>query len=223
MKPLIYKLGFLLAILLFGCATKNSTDQKEKNSDATKNILHSDTRQEQRPSIPDFSTNQKIFPDTKQLQQKRLSILKTFYYTPSVAADYDTLVDVNYDGYRDYLISDYGASGTGYKYKIKVYMYSTRRKTYFLDKQLSSLVNPSFFIREHKITGFYIGLGGGWGRKLEWIKNRWIITKEFDVDNNGDSTIWEVNYPLRKEKGKVIRRFQMLPPVEILESNLYLK
>lgn len=224
MKLLISTAAFLFTILFLSCTTKNNTSKKTEIQVEDEDSLPAEVQITlPPPDIPDFRTKHKFFPDTKQLQQKRQSILKSFYHTPSVAVDYDTLVDVNYDGYRDYLISDYGASGTGYKYKIKVYVYSKRRKNYFLDEQLSSLVNPSFFIAEHKITGFYIGGGGGWGRKLEWIKNRWILTKEFDVDNNGDSTVWEVNYPLKNEKKRVIRPFQMLPPDEILESNRYLK
>ena len=70
------------------------------------------------------------------------------------------------------------------------------------------------------ITGFYIGNGGGSGGKLEWINNKWTTTKEFDVDKEGDSTKWNISYPLKKKKKVIVRPFQMIPPEEILETDI---
>lgn len=170
--------------------------------------------------IPIFDSSNTYLPDNRQLKRKREKILNQFLASNSPASsDYDTLVDLNYDGYRDYIIGYYGLAGTGFKYRIMAYVYSKKSNAYVFNKDISELTNPSFFINEGKITGFYIGLGGGHGKKLQWINKKWILTKEFSVSNEGDRTMWVIYYPNTQRQEKIVHSFQVIPPEEILETN----
>jgi hypothetical protein len=159
--------------------------------------------------------------DTTTLKGKREYLMNRFLieHTPS-APDYDTLRDLNFDGQKDYIIGFYGLAGSGIKNRVKIYFYNKKQNRYVLSEILTDLPNPTFYIEKKKITGFYIGNGGGDGARLEWIKGKWTITKEFSVSNEGDNTVWEVNYPLLKKKVKIVRPFQMIPPDDILETNI---
>jgi len=159
--------------------------------------------------------------DTSTLLGKRSWLMNQFLLENGlVSPDYDTLFDLTYDGLDDYIIGYYGKSGTGIKNRVNVYIYSQKRHFYMLDEQLSNLPNPTFYIKQKKITGFYIGNGGGVGQRLEWINKKWTITKEFEVDKDGDTTKWKISYPLKKKKEVVVRPFQMIPPKEILETDI---
>lgn len=163
----------------------------------------------------------RAYIDTSTLQGKRSWLINQFLIENGlVSPDYDTLFDLTYDGLKDYIIGYYGKSGTGIKNRVKIYLFNPKRHCYILDEQLSKLPNPTFYIKQKIITGFYIGNGGGRGGRLEWINNRWTITKEFDVDKEGDTTKWEINYPLKKKKEIIVRPFQMIPPEEILETDI---
>ncbi|MBI5856738.1 MAG: hypothetical protein HZB42_03725 [Sphingobacteriales bacterium] len=153
--------------------------------------------------------------DTSTLIGKREYIWNQ-YVTNNAPPEDDTLFDLNYDGNEDYVIRYYGLAGNGFKHRIEVYLFNKKRRVYIQDSLLSSFVNPSFYIAEKKITEFYIA-STGWGSRWEWINNKWIATKEFEVDNKGDSTIWTMYYPLKRETEKIKRPFQMIPPPEILE------
>jgi hypothetical protein len=221
MKGTYLILAFFSAFSFCQCNQKNSKDSKNVDSKIY-DTAKSATASYHLKDIPSFDTNLSFVPDTKELKQKRKIILTKFSETYSPAGPtYDTLVDINYDGYRDYFIGWYGSAGSGFKYRITTYIFSPSKNNYLLNSQISDLVNPSFFIPEHKITGFYIGLGGGHGSKLEWIKGKWLLTKTFEVDNNGDSTIWEITYPLTKKTETIRMHFQVIPPDEVLESNHY--
>jgi hypothetical protein len=159
--------------------------------------------------------------DTSTLQGKRSWLMNQFLLENGlVSPDYDTLIDLTYDGQKDYIIGYYGKSGTGIKNRVNVYLFNPKRHSYILDEKLSNLPNPTFYIKQKKITGFYIGNGGGGGSKLEWINNKWTLTKEFDVDKDGDTTKWKISYPSKNKKDVIVRPFQMIPPVEILETEI---
>jgi len=159
--------------------------------------------------------------DTSTLHGKRSWLMNQFSLERGlVSPDYDTLIDLTYDGQKDYIIGYYGKSGTGIKNRVNVYLFNPKRHSYILDEKLSNLPNPTFYIKQKKITGFYIGNGGGDGSKLEWINNKWTLTKEFDVDKDGDTTKWKISYPLKKKKDVIVRPFQMIPPEEILETDI---
>ena len=138
---------------------------------------------------------------------------------PSLSGN-DTLIDLNFDGEDDFIIGFYGQAGTGIKNRFNVYLSDIDKKCYILTEQLSDLPNPTFYIKQKKITGFYIGLGSGSGSRLEWKNGKWITTKEFVVVNEGEKSLWEINYPLKNKKERLVRPFQMIPPAEVLETNL---
>jgi hypothetical protein len=168
-----------------------------------------------------YDSLDKAYVDTSTLKGKREWIMNHFLIEnmPS-SADYDTLFDLTYDGYKDYVIGYYGQSGTGIKNRVKIYFYSVKTKCYVLNEQLSDLPNPTFYIKQKKITGFYIGNGGGGGGRLQWINNKWTRTKEFEVHNEGDTTKWKISYPLKKKKEIKVKPFQMIPPDDILETTI---
>ena len=159
--------------------------------------------------------------DTSTLQGKRKWIMNQFLLENGlVSPDYDTLFDLTYDGFNDYVIGYYGKSGTGIKNRVNVYLFNPKRHSYTINELLSDLPNPTLYIKHKKITGFYIGNGGGGGQRLEWIKNKWTITKEFEVENDDDTTKWEITYHLKKKKQVIVRPFKMIPPEEILETDI---
>lgn len=163
----------------------------------------------------------KAHVDTSTLKGKREWIMNHFLIENSPSSsDYDTLFDITYDGFKDYVIGYYGQAGTGIKNRVKVFFYDPKNNCYILNEQLSDLPNPTFYIKQKKITGFYIGNGGGGGGRLEWIKNKWTTTKEFEVDNESDTTKWKISYPLKKKKEVIVRPYQMIPPEDILETNI---
>ena len=163
----------------------------------------------------------RAYVDTSTLQGKQSWLMNQFLIENGLASpDYDTLFDLTYDGLKDYIIGYYGKSGTGIKNRTKVYLFNPKRHCYILDEQLSDLPNPTFYIKQKKITGFYIGNGGGHGSRLEWINNKWKTTKEFDVDKEGDTTKWKISYPIKRKKETIVRQFQMIPPEIILETNI---
>jgi hypothetical protein len=168
-----------------------------------------------------FDSLARVYVDTSTLPGKRNWLMNQFLIKNGlVTPEYDTLLDLTYDGHKDFVIGYYGKSGTGIKNSVKVYLFSPKSQCYILDEQLSGLPNPTFYIEEKKITGFYIGGGGGAGRRLEWISNNWTTTKEFEVDRDGDTSKWNISYPLKKKTEVIVRPFQMIPPEEILETGI---
>lgn len=168
-----------------------------------------------------FDSFARAYVDTSTLKGKRNWLMNQFLIENGlVSPEYDTLLYLTYDGHKDFVIGYYGKSGTGIKNRVKVYLFDQKRHCYTLDEQLSDLPNPTFYIKEKKITGFYIGNGGGGGGRLEWINNKWTTTKKFEVDKDGDTTKWIVSYPLKKKKEVLVRPFQGVPPEEILETGI---
>lgn len=112
------------------------------------------------------SDSKKVSEETLKTKSQRL--LKAFNEESKItSADSDTLIDLNYDNIKDFVIGYYGQSGTGLKNKIRVYLYDIKKDNYVLNEQLSNLSNPTFYIDEKTITEFYISNGGGSGNKLE--------------------------------------------------------
>ena len=217
-----YFLSFFLIIIFYSCQIAeskrnkaDSVDAKIAMSDVANSFVDSEVSQ---TSGYDSLSSEII--DTTTLEGKRHSILNLFIAENGLVSPSDTLFDLNYDGYRDYVLRYYGKSGTGVKNRVKVYLFESRDGFYYLDSVLSGLPNPTFYISKRKITAFYIGNGGGSGVRLEWINKKWTATKEFTVDSEGDSTQWLVNYPLKKFKKVVEQPFQMIPPASILETNI---
>jgi hypothetical protein len=158
--------------------------------------------------------------DTTNLTGKRQYILQQFQTeNPISLPGYDTLLDLNNDGVEDYIIGYYGQSGTGLKNRVSVYLYDGENDGYHFNEKLSGLPNPSFYMKQKKITWFYIANGGGDAGILEWINGTWTTTIEFDIDRQGVQAIWEITYPPKHKGEKIVRPFQPIPPDEILENS----
>ena len=216
---------FGTVIILASCdlAERKTTEQTTKDSVASyiDTMASPDSSNESSSYSDRFDSLTRAYVDTTTLPGKRSWLMNQFLIENGlVSPEYDTLLDLTYDGHKDFVIGYYGKSGTGIKNRVKVYLFDQKRHYYTLDEQLSHLPNPTFYIKEKKITGFYIGNGGGGGGKLEWINNKWTTTKEFEVDKDGDTTKWNISYPLKKKKEVVVRPFQMIPPEEILETGI---
>ena len=159
--------------------------------------------------------------DTSTLELKRQKIYNRFIVDNKLSTpQYDTLIDLNYDGSQDYIIGYYGQSGTGIKNKVEVYLLNETSGIYILDDQLSGLINPTFYISRKKITSFYLAHGGGGGDQLEWIGNKWVSSMEFYVKNKSENSKWEIYYPLSKRKKVLSIPYQFIPPKDILETNI---
>lgn len=218
---------YLIIVMLFfyaGCISENkkhSTLKKsfEKTKDTTSNA--SNIFSEPRLTyFYDSLLTAKV--DTSTLKGKRKFIMNHFLIenAPS-SSDYDTLFDLNYDGYKDYIIGYYGAAGTGYKNRVIVYLYSPVKKNYIQDENLSGLPNPSFYINRRKITSFYMAAGAGYGVELNWIDNKWIEVMSFDVENNpknNDSAFFTIKYPLKKKRQNYYSTYFYIPPSSFLEN-----
>lgn len=159
--------------------------------------------------------------DEAILKVKSQKLLKAFNSESDItSADYNSLIDLNYDKIKDFVIGYYGQSGSGIKNKVRVYLYDLKKQDYVLNNQLSDLSNPTFYVEEKKITEFYIANGGGSGSQLEWINGKWIVTKMFDVDKNEIKTVWKVTYPLKKKTEYFAKPYRMIPPKDILETRV---
>ncbi len=55
---------------------------------------------------------------------------------------------------------------------------------------------------------------------VRWINTKWTATKEFDIDKEGDTTKWKIIYPLRNIREEKIQPNQMIPPNNILETDI---
>jgi hypothetical protein len=209
--------------MIFTCCSQADREDDSpttiKNNPVIDTVLVNDLIINESATDP-YDSLAKADVDTTTLNGKREWIMNQFLIDHRQNPDFDTSLDLTYDGFKDYVIGYYGQSGTGIKNRVKVYFYQSRCNCFLLDEQLSGLPNPTFYIKKKKITGFYIGHGGGGGGRLEWLNNKWTRTKEFEVDNDDDSTKWMITYPLSGKKEVKARPFQMIPPAEILETNI---
>ncbi len=220
-------IGFVL--LVFAFVSCNPADKKLRAK--TTNVVKADSiiemdkqdedviKKDPPVAVDAYDSLRNLKINTKTLKGKRDYIKRQFILEqPGYMSD--TLFDLNYDGYKDYVIRLYRQSGNGIKNGVQVFFYNKRKHEYILNEQLSALPNPTFYIKQKKITSFYIA-GAGSGERLQWIKNKWRVTKTFYVnEDKGDSSIWKINYPLRHISIKLYRTFEMIPPKDILETNI---
>jgi hypothetical protein len=215
---------FFALLILTGCNLQERKAPQPANDSSHSKIdtSHSKPEKVEQPVETDpYDSLAKAFVDTTTLKGKREWIMNHFLIEyRSSSADFDTLFDLTYDGHKDYVIGYYGQAGTGIKNRVEVYFYDKKKNNYILNERLSDLPNPTFYIKQKKITGFYISIGGGGGGRLEWINGKWTPTKEFEVDNEGDTTKWIITYPLKNKKEVKIKPFQMVPPPDILETSI---
>ena len=218
-------LSFVFLCFIFSCTFKKS-EEPEKVLEKPQDMI--DTSKKEDPLELSYSeyydSLANVVIDTSSLVGKRKWIMHNFHLENRIThPDFDSLLDLNYDGEADYVIGYYGQSGTGIKNFIKVYLFNRTTQSYIFNDLLSELPNPSFYILEKKITSFYLANGGGNGIQLEWKNKKWVVTKEFEVDFKGDSSKWIISYPLEKKRQEIMASYQFIPPRNILETNFWEK
>lgn len=161
--------------------------------------------------------------DTSTSEGKRQHIMNHFLIEwGGLGPEYDTLLDLNYDGVDDYAIGWYGHAGNGLKHNWNVYMWHPELSAFKEDTNLTGKPNPSFFRKDSLITSFYIAYGGGSGEQWEWHNGKWQQTMNFYVENKEDKSDWVLTYPLTGKKKAIRHRYQGIPPASILKT-LYLR
>lgn len=216
---------YILILVLVGCtdSSNNSVNQASENkeeskNDTVKNVL--DIGQtEGMNTFSIYDSLETAIVDTTTLGGKREWLMNQFmvWNTPS-GPDFDTLFDLNFDGNHDYVIGFYGQSGTGLKHGIKVYIYNEQTGCYHKDSLLSSLPNPSFYLREKKITSFYLPYGAGYCTTLQWINGNWTIAESIEVVNDESESVWVISYPRTGKEKRIKHAYQGIPPQEILKN-----
>lgn len=131
----------------------------------------------------------------------------------------DTLFDLNFDGIDDLVFSYYAHAGTGRKEGQFVYI-NKSEKGFVKDSLLSSIRNPSYFLKKKKITGYYLAHGGGECIELKFFNKKWNVTNIITVDNEEENTIWNCFDPLTKKHKKLKTPYTYSPPNEIIETNI---
>ncbi|MDG1913375.1 MAG: hypothetical protein P8I55_02155 [Crocinitomix sp.] len=151
------------------------------------------------------------------LQGKRDQLIRDFFTNNSPSApDFGTLIDLNYDNYLDFIIGYYGQAGSGIKNRIEVHLFDPQKNNY-KQNQLSSIPNPSFYLEDKIITGFYLGEG----KKVEWIQYKWVTTKTTSVTYAPypDSAYSYINYPLTGKTDSVLDLYRGVPRQDILRND----
>ena len=133
----------------------------------------------------------------------------------------DTLIDLNNDHYMDVLIEYYGASGTGLKNRVQVFLYNPSRNKFKECEQLSGLANPIFYFNKGIVTVYYVANGGGDATKLKWnlLKLDTLEYISIVVDNSVKNyptfTLSSFNYITKK------RRIRTLSTMELPKEYRY--
>ncbi len=157
----------------------------------------------------------------KKKAEKLIRDLKESGNYPSIAGK-DTLIDLNGDRYKDILIEYYGASGTGLKNRIQVFLYNPSQNKFKECEQLSGLANPTFYLSKKIITGYYVANGGGYATKLKWNHLKLDTIEYFDIEVNNSNkgpvtfTLSYYNHVTKKKQVKT------LPVMELPEEYHYM-
>jgi len=153
----------------------------------------------------------------EEIQRIKKQVLREVQPSP---IEYDTLLDINYDGKKDLVIGYEGMTGNGIKHCARTFVYNASSRTFIPIKLISDLVNPSFYTEKKMITSFYLAYGGGSGEQYNWLDGRWRVTKTFHVENHGDTSKWVIEYPLRKVRKIITAPYEGLPPKNILMTKV---
>ena len=209
----------MCCILLCSC-NSNGRKAKKRNTKADSALMEY-KNQKDVVATDQYDSLQSVSIDTNTLKGKRQFIMNQFMTERLIEGpDYDTLVDINYDGFDDYIIGFYAPCGTGIKNGVLIFIYNPQQNRYIEDSILSNIPNPTFYLKERRITSFYLAYGGGCGSRLDFINGKWVETMTFWVDNKEQNSIWQIEYPLNKKKKNVKHPYDMIPPKEILQTNV---
>lgn len=129
----------------------------------------------------------------------------------------DTLFDLNFDGIDDLVFSYYAQAGTGRKEGMFVYLNKGTKNIFEKDSLLSSIRNPSFFLKKKKITGYYLAHGGGECIELKFFNKKWNISKLVSVDNHEENSRWICTFPEKNSSKTYNLPYDYIPPSEIIE------
>jgi len=214
----------MLIVLFFSCKREEKTI-KLKEESAVKQVESEKTFGDFRYRVvADFDLFEPFFytscscRNLTNLKGKRDSIkcMSQLYECPIFLRD--TLVDLNYDGHKDYAIMNFGCYGSGLKNGFDVFLFDPKKKKYYSDTLFSGLPNPSFFPHKGKLTSFYIAEGCGSGREFHWKNKRWVLAKTFEVCH-GENPDWLIRFPPTGDSIIVKRPYQLVPPGNIMETN----
>lgn len=128
----------------------------------------------------------------------------------------DTLIDVNFDHKKDFIFTYFAQAGTGRKEGVIVYI-NNGDHHYIKDSLLSSIRNPSFFLKKKKITGYYLAHGGGECIELNYFNEKWNITKVVSVENHEENSKWICTFPEMNSVKTFKLPYKHIPPSEIIE------
>jgi hypothetical protein len=216
------KISLCLLILAVGCTIKDVPREKEADvemdSSEMKNLRVDEV---DKVSVDDevsaLDSIRAVVIDTSTLEGKRNYILREFNLSMDpMGALYDTLIDLNYDSKLDYVIGTHPQSGSGEG--MEVYLYNSALNCYLRDPLLSSMLNPSLYLNEKRVTSFYLGYGSGSGDEYEWKANKWVKTKEISMINHGSSSVWKIMDVSTGKRKEVISRYDRIPPAEVLRT-----
>jgi len=132
------------------------------------------------------------------------------------------LMDLNYDNFNDLVVYRFG-NGTGALTIIDVYYYNPQIKQFLYNRQLSEITNPSFYLSDSLITGFYIGHGGGNGISLKWNGKNWKTYESISIESSVKNDFcWDIR--IKNHQTKTIKDTTMdlfVVPDTVLLKNEY--
>jgi hypothetical protein len=208
---------FVAVVAIVGCTQVSTGDKGEALSIETNGTGPSTQAKHAYADVVDSLSSLQF--DTSTSEGKRKHIMNQFLIEwGGLGPEYDTLLDLNYDGVDDYAIGWYGLAGNGLKHNWNVFIWEPRTSSYHADTNLTGLPNASFFSRDSLITSFYIAYGGGYGEQWEWQKGDWRQTMTFYVENKEDNSDWLLTYPRTGKKKTIRHPYQGIPPARILRT-----
>ncbi len=156
-----------------------------------------------------------LFGQTITIKKQAQSIISRLKSTGEYSTDAkDTLIDLNGDNFKDILIEYYGASGTGLKNRIRVFLYNNSLKKFRPCEQLNNLGNPTFYFDKKIIVGYYVASGGGSATKFKWNGLRLDTLEQIDVEvfNKNNSTSFEIvsyDFITKRKTHKTLQTMQL--------------
>jgi hypothetical protein len=130
----------------------------------------------------------------------------------------DTFMDVNGDGYKDFVLNWYGMNGNWLKNFSDVYVFRKQSGDF---QNFINFYNPSFYPLEKKVIGIYYGAPGQVDMyKYQWIKDTALEVEKLSLEIKNDK---KTNRFIKTEiKGKTKRKIVLKSaPDEYKNSDWY--